>query len=160
LIADNLPLGSNLPIFANGIEIIASSWFNYKKSITHGTYMPKNEYDELIHNEMNIIHKKLTSNAYKDRIINRISNCYQMGANERLQFFFDEINLAISENENSAIKARNKMIHASSGGDTSELIKHTNVYKTLFNRVLLRLLEYDAKYIDYSTVGWPEVNIN
>ena len=40
------------------------------------------------------------------------------------------------------------------------MINLTNVYKTLFNRIFLKILGYQENYVDYSTLGHPEKNID
>lgn len=162
-IANNLPIGTNLPILASGIEIIASAWFKSKKSKVKGVYLPKKEFDSLLKDELIKINEKLKNIEYGDRINNRIRNTFNLGVNERLQFFFDEIGLELGEVENKAIRARNIMTHSSTGDsyeEIKEMIDLTNAYKTLFNRVFLKILSYNGKYIDYSVIGNPEKDLN
>ncbi len=61
------------------------------------------------------------------------------------------------------MKARNPMAHGSAElldeGSHQEMFNHTQSYRTLFNRVLLKLLGYDGAYVDYSAKGWPEKSL-
>jgi len=82
-----------------------------------------------------------------------------MGANDRLRFFFNEIGLSVGEMEWWAIGQRNPMAHGAASvfdGSTNEImIQATDVYRTLFHRIALKLLGYDGAYIDYGTLGHP-----
>jgi hypothetical protein len=33
---------------------------------------------------------------------------------------------------------------------------NTLAYRTLFNRIMLKILGYDGAYVDYSTMEWPD----
>lgn len=161
-IALDSPIGVDLPILSSGIETIAKSWFKTSKSKTKGVYIPKKEYESLLGAEFGNIEKKLNENVYKERIINRIKNSYNMGANERLKFFFLEIGLPTGENEIKLIKERNAMVHGDSI-NSETIIKAINVsqsFQTLFNRIILKILGYDDVYTDYSLLGYPDKNIN
>lgn len=121
--------------------------------------MPKGEFDALLGKELGSAKSKLESRQYGDRVLNRLSGAYNMGANDRLRFFFDEIGLSVGETEWWAIRERNPMAHgAASVFDEStneRMIRATDVYRTLFHRIVLKLLGYDGDYIDHGTLGYP-----
>lgn len=158
----DLPIGVNLPILSAGVETIAKSWFKTSKSKTKGVYLAKKEYDELLASEFNFIEEKLRENVYQQRMLNKIKNSYNMGANERLDFFFSEIDLPIGETEGKAIKGRNSMAHGDIMNDQEieKMVRLTRAFQTLFHRILLKILGFDGDYIDRSTVGWPRRHIN
>lgn len=158
-IANDLPIGVNLPILHAGVEILANAWFGSDKSKTRGVYLPKKEFDKLIKEGMQIIIPKLKTQKYGDRMINKMSNAYNMTSNERIPTFFEEIGLNIGEVENEALKGRNRMAHGSSSQLDKELYL-TRSYQTLFHRILLKILGYTGNHIDYSTEGWPERHID
>ena len=154
-----VPIGLNLPVLGAGVETLASSWFESRRSRTRGVYMPKGDFDTLLREELGLAKSKLESRQYGDRILNRLSNAYNMGANDRLRFFFNEIGLSVGEMEWWAIGQRNPMAHGAASvfdGSTNEImIQATDVYRTLFHRIALKLLGYDGAYIDYGTLGHP-----
>jgi len=162
-IADSMPLGIGLPIFANGIEILVQKWFSSNKSKTKGVYLPKKEFAKVLGKAVTDIENRLSHVEYSGRIINRINNAYQMGAHERLQFFLDELGLEVGKTEMEAIRARNIMIH-DTYGESDEAVEKmrqlTNAYRTFFNRVILQVLSHDGSYVDYSVLGWPEKPIS
>ncbi|MBX4258842.1 hypothetical protein KTC96_14255 [Clostridium estertheticum] len=160
-LSSTLPIGSNLPVLANGVEILASAWFASNKSKVKGVYMPKSKFDNLLGKDFDEIEEKLKNVEYGDRIVRRMRNTFQLGVNERLQFFFDEIGLKIGEVEKKAIRARNSMAHSRLSEEKErEMIYLSNAYRTLFNRILLKILDYKDDYVDYSVLGFPEKNID
>jgi hypothetical protein len=161
--AQNNPIGSNLPIFSSAIESLSKSWFKSKKSKTQGIYLPKNEFDKLLENDFKILEKRLKSQKYGERILNKIKSSFQMGANERIQFFFDEICLPIGDVENKALRSRNKMAHGHSLKTDKEqrnMIVMTSAYETFLHRIILKILGYPGTYIDRSSKGFPDMNID
>ncbi len=158
-LSNELPIGANLPTLATGVETLASSWLKSNKSKSKGVYLPKDEFDELVKDELETIDKKLGGVEYSDRIMRRLSSAYSMGGNEQLRFFFDEIGLALSEAEWEAIRQRNFMAHGASsifdGSANEKMRRATYTYQTLFNRVLLKVLGYDGMYTDYGTIDLP-----
>jgi hypothetical protein len=113
-LAKSFPLGTDIPVLAAAVEGLATSWFKSRTSETKGVYMPKKDFDQLLEDEFRKIYEKLEDLDYAERIMNRLRGAYNMGLNERPQFFFDEINLPIGEIENAAIRSRNKPAHGSS----------------------------------------------
>ena len=86
-----------------------------------------------------------------------------MSASDRFSYFFDCINLEIGDIENNAINARHGVAHGGLKFDHETIIKiipTINAYRTLFNRVFLKILGYDGYYIDMSTIGFPEHHID
>jgi hypothetical protein len=161
-ISNDVPTGIDIPILANALEILKKGWFKSTKSKSKGVYLPKKKFDELLNDSFEAIEQKLEGQEYADRILRRMKNSFNMGVNESLDFFFEEIKLPIGEIERKAIKARNSIIHDkqdSSDEEIQNIIFFSRVYRTLFHRVFLKLLSYDGEYIDYSVVGWLEKNI-
>jgi len=162
-ISEDVPVGTNIPILANSLEILKKGWFQSNKSKTKGVYLPKKEFDELLNGNFEGIEERLLGQEYADRIIRRMKGSFNMGVNESLDFFFEEIGMEVGAVERKAIKKRNSIAHGSHGNsdeEIEEILFYSKVYKTLFNRILLRLLSYEGNYMDYSINGWPEKNIN
>jgi len=156
-------LGTNLPILSSAIETLTDEVISNHPAKKH-YYIEYQEFSSLISDELLSFDKKLEGNIHKDKIISKIKGASQRGSNEKLEMMFDIINLPIGEIERKAIKARNKMAHASLGDITDseiiETIRITRAYETLFHRVFLKILSYKGKYIDYYTLGHPNRNID
>lgn len=161
-IAGNMPIGTNLPILAAAIEGLAKKWFKSKMSKTKGVYMDSKAFNKLLSAEIESIKQKMSQIENGQKMINKINFSYNMGANDRLNYFFEELNITVGEAERAALKARNAMAHgdASSSQETAQLVKMTRVYQTFFHRVILKLLGYEESYIDRGTVGFPERSID
>jgi hypothetical protein len=163
-LSERSPLGANLPELATSIEIIKNAWFRSSGSKSRGVYMRKKEFDKLLVEELAAVDGKLEGVEYGDRMSRRIHNAFNMGANERLEFFFDEIGLPVGEVEWAAIAARNPMAHGSTelfdASNYQEMINSTLAYRTLFNRIILKILDYGGAYVDRSAEGWPERSLD
>ena len=82
-----------------------------------------------------------------------------MSISDKIKNFFSDIDLKIGEIENKAINARHGFAHGSFIKSDKEFKKHINnseAYKTLINRILLKLFDYEWKYIDYYSENFPE----
>lgn len=161
-IAGNMPMGTNLPLLSAAVEGIAKNWFKLKKSKTKGVYMDSKTYKNLVGPEIEVITKKLLEVENGKKIINKINSSYNMGANDRINYFFEEINLTVGDAEKEALKARNSMAHgdATSPDETQKLINLTRIYETFFHRIILKLLGFEGNYIDRGTIGFPNRNID
>jgi hypothetical protein len=151
-VACDLAVGTNLPIFASAIEALAGRYLQNHPEL--GTsHMASAEYQTLIADELTKIASKLTGKEFKDVVINKIKNAVFRGSNEKMALFFSSIKLPTGVLETKAMRARNVMAHGSIEGaeikKLREYAKLTQVYQTLFNRVMLRILDYEDHYIDY-----------
>lgn len=159
-IGNALPTGTDIPIIASGVEILANAWFKSERSKSKGTYLPEEEFSALMEEELASIANRLGDNSYKDRLLGKIRGANNRGSGERVELFFQELGLNICTLEKRAIKARNKMIHsrvtATGQGQCEDLIRLSFAYRTLFHRVVMKILGYSGKYLDYATEGLPE----
>ncbi len=81
-----------------------------------------------------------------------------------MNHFLFSIGIEIGKTEKEAIALRNKMAHASRDYSDDNRIHddliYSRVYEVLFHRGILKLLEYDGYYIDYSLYKCPSKHIN
>lgn len=148
------PLGTNLPILASALEIIMKAWFKSSKSKTKALYMEKDKFDDLLESELKTISSKLQSEDFGDKIYNKINYAYNMSVTDRFHQFFNEIDLEIGNIEKSALNYRHKMAHGDmklDGEKIVEALANTKAYESLFNRVFLKILDYDGDYLDKSS---------
>ena len=162
-IANNVPIGTNLPILASALETIISKYFQ-SKNIKTFEYISEKEYSTIIASELESIADRLKHISGHEIMLRKISGAFRKGVNEKTTQFFDLINLNVSRQELKAINLRNKMAHGSSDySKKSKVYKDliaSRVYEVLFNRVVLKLLNYEGYYIDYSLKGTPLKHIN
>jgi hypothetical protein len=155
--AKRVPIGLNLPAFAAALETLMKAWFTSSKTKSRGVYISKDAFETLLDDELRSAATKLEITPYGDRMLRRIQGAYNMGANERIEIFFRELELPIGKGELAALRERNIMAHGSVDPERDvQLLAATRAYETLFNRVFLKMLGYQGKYIDYSTVNWPQ----
>lgn len=156
------PIGTNLPILSSALETLTEKIHkNYSKIKNY--YIEPKKYKKIISDELLSIEKKLINNPNKIKVLNKIENAIWLGSNEKIELMLEKIQLSVNKVERSAMKARNKMAHSSIGNmddkEIEEIIRLTHAYETFFNRILLKILSYEGKYIDYYTLGHPERDI-
>lgn len=162
-IGSELPLGSNIPIMANGIEILIKYWFKSQKSKSKGIYLSKGEFETITKEEFDKIESKLADLPFREKIMNKLKDCYKMSLTDQLRFFFEEIGLPLGETEQKAIRCRHKMIHSSVNmgpSEIQEIIRLSFAYRCLVHRTVLKILGYTGPYVDYSMTGFPEKQID
>ena len=162
-IGSELPLGSNIPIMANGIEILIKYWFKSQKSKSKGVYLTKDEFDTITQEKFEIIEATLADTPYKEKIMNKLKDCYKMSLTDQLKFFFEEVGLPLGKTEQEAIRCRHKMIHSSvnmGATEIQEIIRLSFAYRCLIHRTVLKILDYTGTYVDYSMIGFPEKQID
>ncbi len=159
-----LPLGINLPMLVNGIEILAAAWFSSSFSASHGSFTPKKQFLGMLHQDFNSIRAKLALAATEEpsmsrlqdaRILNalmqRVENSFEMGQNARTQEFFRELGMTPTVGQLESLKARHEQIH-SHGADEQprKLWSFSENLRTLFYKTMLRLLDYSGEYFDWA----------
>ncbi|MCJ7763011.1 hypothetical protein MUP38_06120, partial [Candidatus Bathyarchaeota archaeon] len=76
--------------------------------------------------------------------------------------FFKEFKLNITPAEKEAIEKRHFFVHGHADYDKidwKQVIRQVNTLHTLFNKTLLKILEYKGDYIDRSIEGWPDIQL-
>lgn len=152
-----LPIEAEIIVMAASLESLLNAWYKSKKSKSKRIYLTEEEFHGIISIYLDPIEKDLGNMElksfpdFKNRILRKIKNSYQMSVNESYDFFFKEIGLNIGEIEKMAIKYRNKPVHGGKFNkkEYEKLKKMTNAYRTLVNRCILKILNYNLEYIDY-----------
>lgn len=161
-ISKQMPLGTNLPIIAAGIESISNAWFRSKKSKSKGLYLSNEEFGRLINEEIQKITKKLEPIVEGQKVIAKILRANEFGMIDNYRKFFQEIGLILTDDDWNALTGRHIFVH---GGvlfdktDWNKVSHHSNVFETLFSKTILKVLGYSGDYVDRSTIGWPNSNL-
>lgn len=157
-IANETPVGVNLPILAGAMEIVAGGYLKMTDN-DQLEYLSKTVYETLIGQELSQLKTKLTEIEGGDIILNKIKGAFRKGPNEKMSLFFQLLALDMGKAEKEAINLRNKMTHSKRDYSADETayddVVLTRVYQVLFYRVLLKLMGYTGYYIDYSLNGCP-----
>ena len=164
-VSREMPIGTNLPILAAGLESLMHGWFK-SQSRSQGAYLPRNEFLDLLETDFDSIRVKLEhyfetekDNSKVEKIIDKLKRGNDFGVMERYRIFFNEINLKIEQHEWKSIKERHKFVHGEArfnSTDWDKVMGAVNTYETLLNKVLLKLLGYSGPYIDRSIPGLTE----
>ena len=152
-LANTMPVGISQPVLASGIETMKNAWYHSKKSKSKGVYIPEKEYRKKMDSVLQKADEIWQGTPYEKQIHNRLAGCYRMGANEQLWNFLEELGLQVGKVEDAAWRSRNRNVHGGKTEYIEQEIRSTNVMFILFARVLLKLLGYKGKYIDYSVIG-------
>ena len=155
-IAKESSVSIDLPIFAAAVESLKKSWFASTKSKSKGAHMPKDAYDNLVGDLVAQLSARIREAGAAEEIIKNIAGANRMGLGEQMRVFLEEIGLPIGAAEKAAMGARHRAAHGSPAAEEIvELVKFGNAYRTLFERLFLRLLGYEGHYVDRTTVGHP-----
>lgn len=166
-VSRQMPVGPNIPILAAALESIMHGWFK-SKSVSHGVYMKKKDFLDLVEKEIITIRKKLdelfkTEETTTQKIIDKMLRANEFGIMERYRIFFKEIGLTLEPKEWKAINERHKFIHGNAifkEANWKKVMNHVNTYETLLNKVILKLIGYSGNYIDRSSIGWKSEQLN
>jgi hypothetical protein len=155
-IAKESSVSIDLPIFAAAVESLKKAWFASTRSKSKGLHLAKDVYDELAGDLIAQLGVRIRERNAPEEILKNIAGANRMGLGEQMRAFFDEIALPIGKQEKAAINARHRAAHGSPRGEELvELVKFGNAYRTLFERVFLRLLGFEGLYVDRTTEGHP-----
>ena len=163
-ISCDIPTGPNLPIIASALEAIISNWCKWKKIPSSGLYMETAEFKELLHENIESIKKKLETVNNGQKILDNIlsANQFYVSLTQKYSVFFDKIKLNVSQAEWEAFAGRHQFVHGLARFneiDWEQAIIRKNILDTLFNKTLLKILEYKWDYIDRSVEGWPDAQL-
>jgi hypothetical protein len=149
---------------ASAVEIIAEKYLKQESCGYQNGYISQEEYLKLIKPEITELKNKLSSIKGGDIILNKILGDFRKGPNEKMNHFFSAIGIELGKLEKKAIALRNKMAHASRDYSDENRVQEdlifTRIYEVLFHRTILKLLDYNGYYIDYSIKGCPLKYIN
>ena len=164
-ISKELAIGTNLPILSSSLESLAENYIDANSLIVTYTKEQKSEYRSLIEDDKKSISEKIIKYDFNNRVMNSIENPFDIGIGPKLKLFFNHLSITFTNQsvENQALRARNKMVHStidSSDESIKLYIGLTRAYQTLVNRVILKILKFDEKYVDYYSEGFPEKNID
>lgn len=168
--AQNLIIEIGMPIYGATLENLIQKCIKSNKLKLTKNYVSQEEFENELHVYLEKINKKLQKLEYNEKIENpskkiygTISNAYQMSNTDKIKVFFDYIGLEIGKIENKAINSRHRFAHGQHIKNDKQFKKEIDcaeAYKTLLNRMLLKILGFEGKYIDYYSPGFPEKKLN
>jgi hypothetical protein len=156
-IAKEAPASIDLPIFSSAVEALKKNWLASAGSKSKGVRLPKKEFELLAGDLIEELRKRVREKKLPEELTRNFAGANRMGLGEQMRAFLKEIDIPIGEREQAAMAARHQSAHGAGGGEElTELVRLGNAYRTLFERVFLRLLGHEGAYVDRATEGWPE----
>lgn len=158
----NLAKPYDLPILASAIQGVMKKWYEQVEDNPETVRMDKKEFNKRIKPIKNKIADAFEGTELAERIQYSLDGINRMSISEQLSNFFEKIGITIGNLEKKALQARNNVAHGSvrtADGKYAEQITMSRVYDCIIVRVILYLLGYEGKYVDYGTLGYPQKDI-
>ena len=153
----------DLPILSSALEHLKSQWYKEVEMNPDTVLMDKKDFAKRIKPVKQLMAEQFAGTGLEDRMKRSLEGMNRMSVNEQLNHFFDKIGVTLGTHENEAMKARNLPAHGSyqnAENDPHSLFVTSQLYEVIMNRIILALLGYKGKYIDYGSVGYPQKDIN
>ena len=152
----------DLPILAGALEYLMKKWYEEVELNPETVLMDKKDFSKRIKPIKELVASQFEGTEYVERMKRSIERMNGMSVNEQFEHFFEGIGMPLGDAEKRALKARNISAHGAFRGNGSyqEHYMMSQVYTCIITRVVLKLLSYTGKYVDYGTIGHPEKDIN
>lgn len=166
VIHDTLPLywtsfllyvNNAIPVIASAIEALQKAWFSLEENKSAAVYYPKQEFQTVKSQLVEILDTQLKDSEYKTAVKNKVDQLNQMSVRDRNELFFQQLGIEYGEREMQAIRVRNVYAHGGSESDQSieTMIDAKVVLQLLYAKIVLKLLHYQGPYINWSKPGHP-----
>lgn len=158
----NLAKPYDLPILASALQGLMKKWYEQVEDNPETVRMNKNEFNKRIKLLRDKVAEAFEGTELAKRMQYSLEDINRMSISEQLSNFFEKIGITIGKMEKKALQARNIAAHGSirtANGNYTELITLSRVYDCIIVRVILSLLGYEGKYVDYGTLGYPQKDI-
>lgn len=148
-------------LIAGALEFLSEDWLANNSNGKH-EHLPKEDFENLIFDELISIHKKFEEYGVKriDDIMDNILGAYKKQGSKKLDLFLDELNITLGDVETSAIHYRHTPAH----GKVMKLKMarkfslRTMSYRLLLNRCILKSLDFNGKYWDYFSKSYKNLD--
>lgn len=156
LISMTLPVEAEIVMIGACLDKLTENWIHSSRSEHNGKLIEKDIFDELMGNYIEDI--KDTFEDYPE-VLKKIENSFQASGRQKVDFFLKELELEIGDVEDDARSYRNKPAHGHKLDEEKlfKLMYLTAVYRSLLNRIILKILNYQ-EYIDLTS--WRVLPIN
>jgi hypothetical protein len=158
--------GHDREFFESGFEMLVNSYLKENKLLKKYSKKEKCDYANLIKEDLESLSDKLVGYDFGTFVLNKLKNPYNYGIGEKMSVFFTKLSMEFDKDslENKALKARNLMTHHGVDCDTEveqrKIKKISDAYISLINRAILKLLDYNWYYVDYSKEGIKYLKMN
>ncbi|WP_304047040.1 hypothetical protein [Methanobrevibacter gottschalkii] len=144
-----VPVEAEIVMIGACLDKLSEIWFKSSKSKSKGELIEKKKFDELIEEYVDGL--KISFKDYP-KVFVKIENAFQASGKQRVDFFLEELELETGDVEKDARFYRNKPAHGHllDNEGLFKLMYLTDAYRTLLNRIILKILNYDV-YIDLTS---------
>lgn len=153
----------DLPILASALEHLMKKWYENVEMNPETLLIAKKDFSKRIQPIKELVKNQFIDTIHTERMERFIYKMNIMSVNEQMLNFFKKIGMPLGKDELMALKARNISVHGAydkNSNDYKEIFKISQIYENIITRVVLKLLNYSGKYIDYGIIGYPEKDIN
>ena len=144
-----VPIEAEIVMIGACLDKLSEIWFKSSKSKSKGKLIEKKEFDKIIKEYINDL-----KSSFKDypKVFVKIENAFQTSGKQKVDFFLEELKLQTGNVEKEARSYRNKPAHGHllEDEDLFKLMYLTEAYRTLLNRIILKILNYDV-YTDLTS---------
>ena len=153
-----LPLGKELVEYYAAIESLMNAWFKINLNHQKEVYVSENNFNLIVFPKIEEIKAHTGNKDGWDGVTKKMSGANFMTGGDKLKKFFDALGLRSGSVEIKILKERHSFAHGGSlsGSEAKRFVVIARAYEALFNRCVLAAVGFKGKYIDYSTTGFPE----
>ncbi len=152
----------DIPILSGALEYLMRRWYECVELNPETLIMDKADFKKRVEPIKKVLKEQFKDTKYEERMQRTLCSMNRMSVNEKMKHFFEKIGMPLGDAEEEALGARNASAHGSfwvGERDYAKLHRSSVVYRCIISRVILILIGYDGKYIDYGSLGHPEVDI-
>lgn len=157
----NLPPLSEIVLIAGALEFLVENWLENNSSGKH-EHMPKEDFENLISDELNSCHEKFEEYGVKriDDLMDNIKGAYKKQGSKKLDLFFDELGITLGKIEESAIQYRHTPAHGRIMNlkMARKFSLRTLSYRLLLNRCILKSLNFEGYYWDFFSKSYKNLS--
>ncbi len=152
-----LPLGGNLVFYAAAIESLVKYWFKLPDNRLQADRLPHAEFMEVITPIITQLEDLEKANSRWGKVREIIHQSNQYSGSSKLLRLYEIQELTTGAVEKAIRDGRNRFAHGAdfSSEEDALLLALTNAGEALLNRLILKLIGYEGKYVDYSTYDFP-----
>jgi hypothetical protein len=159
--ARNAPLEMAAGYVGTALEFLVRGYYEQPQNELRSKLLSNTVFSELLLKMKETVKtsKTLASNesdADKFEVLSsKLASLTSVSGKKLTEMLLCDLGLENGEVEKRALKARARAVHADSSDRGFETLTDYRALHTLFARVVFRVLDLDATYVDYSSLNFP-----
>lgn len=166
----NSAMESKFSILSICFETFSSSYSRHKSGnlLEASKYLDKNEFNQDLKDILNIFDKTIKPKLHPadyESMRGKLIGINNRAMTSSFKITLSDLNITLTKIEEKILQKRNPAIHDGvlvrdrNRIDWQEILTYEGTILTIINRLILRLLKYENKVIDYAQIGHPERDI-